>query len=145
MQTQATAKYIRIAPRKVRLVVDMVRGLTVAQAEPILKFSKKSAAEPVWKVIKSAAANAKQQYNLEYAQLKISQIYADEGFVMKRFKARAFGRAGGIMKRTSHVSVVLTSLENAAPAKGKKAKAASKAKAPVKAAKDEKEEAKKND
>lgn len=128
MQSQATAKYIRIAPRKVRLVVDMVRGLTVAQAEPMLKFSTKSAAEPVWKVIKSAAANAKQQFGLEYDQLKIAQIYADEGFVMKRFKARAFGRAGGIMKRTSHVAVVLESLAEAAP-KEKKAKAPAKKKA----------------
>ncbi|MCW1930377.1 MAG: 50S ribosomal protein L22 [Candidatus Kerfeldbacteria bacterium] len=143
MQTQATAKYIRIAPRKVRLVVDMVRGLTVAQAEPILQFSKKSAAEPVWKLIKSAAANAKQQYNLEYDQLKIAQIYADEGFVMKRFKARAFGRAGGIMKRTSHISVVLASLEQAAPAQAKKAKAVKTPKAGAK--KGETVEAKKND
>lgn len=127
MQSQATAKYIRIAPRKVRLVVDMVRGLTVAQAEPLLAFSTKSAAEPVWKVIKSAASNAKQQYGVENDQLKIAQIYADEGFVMKRFKARAFGRAGGIMKRTSHISVVLETIEKPVADKKPAAKKATRA------------------
>lgn len=117
MQIQATAKYIRISPRKVRLVADMVRGLSVSKAEPILKFSTKHAAEPIWKAVASAAANAKSRFDLTPEQLKIAQIMVDGAFVMKRFKARAFGRAADIKKRTSHISVILEPLTAAAEKK----------------------------
>lgn len=113
MIIEATAKYIRISPRKIRLVADMVRGLPVSKAEPMLKFSTKSAAEPVWKVVASAVANAKTRFDLSPDQLKIAQIMVDGAFVMKRFKARAFGRAGSIKKRTSHISVILEPLVKA--------------------------------
>jgi large subunit ribosomal protein L22 len=107
MSFQASAKSLRVSPRKVRLVIDQVRGLSVVKAESILLFMNKKSAQYVLKLILSAAANAKSTANVEKENLKITTIFADGGFVMKRFRARAFGRAVTIRKRTSHVTVVL--------------------------------------
>ncbi len=107
MSFEASAQSVRIAPRKVRLVVDQVRGLPVEKAESLLRFMDKKAATPVLKLIQSAAANAQNKSKVEKKNLKIRTIYADGGFVMKRFRARAFGRAVTIRKRTSHIHVVL--------------------------------------
>jgi len=107
MSFHASAKSIRVSPRKMRLVVDQVRGLPVPKAESILRFMNKKAAVSVLKLIQSAAANAESTAKVEKQNLKITTIFADGGFVMKRFRARAFGRAVTIRKRTSHVSVVL--------------------------------------
>jgi large subunit ribosomal protein L22 len=121
MQVKVTAKYIRIAPRKTRLVVDQVRGLSVEKAEQTLQFMNKAAAEPVLKAIRSAVANAEHNHQLDKANLYVAQIFANEGFKMKRFMPRAFGRASQVMKRTSHITVVLDEKEKkvtpAAPAK----------------------------
>lgn len=107
MKVRAVAKFIRYSPRKTRLVVDVVRGKSVAEAERLLMFMNKKAAEPVLKVIRSAAANAEHNFKLKKDQLVVAEIQANEGFVMKRFRPRAFGRAATLRKRTSHVSVVL--------------------------------------
>lgn len=96
-----------MSPRKVRLVVDLVRGLDVRAAEAQLKFYRKEAARPVLKVIQSAAANATNNFKLSPDGLYIKKIYVDGGPVLKRWRARAFGRAAGIKKRTAHVTVVL--------------------------------------
>lgn len=128
MKVQAKAKFIRISPRKARLVVDQVRGLSVEKAENILNFMNKKAAEPVLKLIKSAVANAEHNYKLNKKSLVIKEIFADEGFTMKRFTPRAFGRASKIRKRTTHISVVLEGKEATPAAKPKKAEK----KAPVK-------------
>lgn len=107
MQVTAKAKTVRISPRKVRLVLDQVRGLSVADAQQTLKYMNKGAAEPVLKLINSAKANAENNFNLNSDNLYIAEIKADEGFTIKRFRPRAFGRAGMIRKRTSHITVVL--------------------------------------
>lgn len=107
MKVHAKVKFVRISPRKARLVVDQVRGLPVAKAESMLAFMNKKAAEPVLKLIKSAVANAEHNYKLEKKNLVVKEIFADEGFTIKRYRPRAFGRAGAIRKRTSHISVVL--------------------------------------
>lgn len=120
MSFQATAKSIRVSPRKMRLVVDQVRGLPVTKAESILRFMNKKAASSVLKLIQSAAANAKDTAKVEKENLKVATIFADGGFVMKRFRARAFGRAVTIRKRTSHVTVVLDETAPKMTAKQKK-------------------------
>lgn len=107
MKVRSSAKYIRIAPRKVRLVVDQVRGKSVTEAERVLTFMNKRAAQPVLKVIRAAAADAEHNFKLNRADLVVKTITANQGFMMKRFKARAFGRAGMIQKITTHVDVVL--------------------------------------
>lgn len=122
MSFYATAKSLRVSPRKVRLVIDQVRGLPVVKAESILRFMNKKSAAYVLKLIQSAAANAKNTSNIEKENLKITKIFADGGFVMKRFRARAFGRAVTIRKRTSHVTVELDQISpNAKPVKAPKA------------------------
>lgn len=104
---RATAKYIRIAPRKVRLVVDLIRGKGVQEAWSLLEFTPKRAAFPVKKVLESAIANAKNNNDMAPESLVVSQVFVDEGPVMKRFTPRARGRASGIIKRTSHITVVV--------------------------------------
>jgi large subunit ribosomal protein L22 len=111
MKVQAKSKYIRISPRKVRLVVDLVRGKKAEEALSILKFTKKAAASEVAKTIKSAIANAEHNFNLRKKDLIISEIKADEGPMLKRFQPRAKGVAYEIKKRTSHISVSLETQE----------------------------------
>ena len=108
MEAKAIAKFIRISPRKVRQVADLVRGKKIGEALAILKFTPKAAALPIEKVVKSAVANAEHNYELDTDALYISQIYVDQGPTLKRFKPRAMGRADLIRKRTSHITVVVS-------------------------------------
>jgi large subunit ribosomal protein L22 len=96
-----------MAPRKVRLVVDLVRGLPVAEAERRLTFLKKDASRPVLKLLQSAIANAEHNFNLDRATLVVKSIAADGGTTLKRFRPRAHGRAAPIRKRTTHITIVL--------------------------------------
>lgn len=110
-EVRAVIKYVRMSPRKVRLVIDQVRGLAVDDALAILKFTPKAAAKPVAKVIKSAMANAEENFGLSREDLYVSQIFADVGPTHKRWKAGARGRVKPILKRTSHITVVLEEME----------------------------------
>lgn len=115
MKITASAKNIRISPRKVRLVIDQVRGLSVTDAERVLVMMNKKAATPVLKLVRSAAANAVHNNKADRNTLVVSEIQANEGFTIKRYRARAFGRAAKVRKRTTHISIVLTAPD--APAK----------------------------
>ena len=103
---RAKLRYLRVAPRKARLVVDLVRGKNVAEAINILTFTRRAASEPVRKVIESAIANA-ESADANVDRLFVEQIFVDEGPTMRRFRPRAMGRATRINKRTSHVTCVL--------------------------------------
>jgi ribosomal protein L22 len=105
---RASARYVRVAPRKARLVADQVRGLTVPEARTLLAFSARGASRDLAKLIASAAANAENNHELVADDLRIAEIQVDEGPTLKRWRARARGRATKIEKRTSHVSVALT-------------------------------------
>ena len=105
MEVKATCKYIRRSPQKVRLVIDAVRGKSVDEAVAILRFLPNAAAREVLSVVKSAAANAENNYQMAPEDLVITRIYADVGPTFKRFRARARGMASPILKRTSHITV----------------------------------------
>lgn len=107
VEARAVAKYIRMSPRKVRLVVDLVRGQGVDEALTMLRFTPKAAARVVAKVIASAAANADEAYGISSDELYISDIRADAGPTLKRGRAGARGRYKPILKRSSHITVVL--------------------------------------
>ena len=107
VEVRAVAKYIRMSPRKVRLVVDLVRGRDVEEALTMLRFTPKAAAKVVAKVIASAAANADEAYGISSDELYISDIRADAGPTLKRGRAGARGRYKPILKRSSHITVVL--------------------------------------
>ena len=105
---KASATHIRIAPRKVRTVVDTVRGMSVSQAMSILAFTRKKAALPVQKLLKSAVANAAENNGIsDVDTLVIDRIMVDEGPTLKRYMPRARGRATPIRKRTSHIRIIL--------------------------------------
>ena len=104
----ARARYVRITPMKARRVVDMVRGMPAQEAITVLQFAPQGAAETVRKLIASAVANAETTEGLDATDLVISQAMVDEGPTMKRWRARAQGRASRINKRTSHITVVVT-------------------------------------
>ena len=108
MQAKAIARTIRIAPRKARLVVDLIRGKSVDEALAILRYTPRAASPIVEKVLKSAVANAEHNYNMDTANLVVDQAYVDEGPTMKRYRARAKGRATQINKRTSYITVVVS-------------------------------------
>ncbi len=108
MQAKAVAKQVRIAPRKARLVVDLIRGKEVGEAIAILRHTPKAASPIVEKVLKSAIANAEHNYEMDPDNLVISEAYVDEGITLKRFRPRAQGRASRINKRTSHITVVVS-------------------------------------
>jgi large subunit ribosomal protein L22 len=110
-EVRATVKYVPMSPRKVRLVIDQVRGMAVDEALAILKFTPKAAAKPVTKVIESAIANAEENFGLAREDLRISEIFADGGPTHKRWKAGARGRAKPRLKRSSHITVVLEETE----------------------------------
>ncbi|PYZ95651.1 MULTISPECIES: 50S ribosomal protein L22 [Alteribacter] len=112
MEAKAVAKQVRIAPRKVRLVVDLIRGKKVGEAISILRHTPKTASPVVEKLVNSAIANAEHNYEMEPDNLVVSQVFVDEGVTLKRFRPRAMGRASRINKRTSHITVVLTEKEN---------------------------------
>ena len=107
MEVSAVAKDTGISPRKVRPLVDMIRGKKVDEALTILRFAPTPAARIVAKVVKSAAANADNNFQMEPANLKIAVIFADEARTMKRFRPRARGRASPILKRSSHITVIV--------------------------------------
>ncbi len=108
MDVRAKARYVRISPRKVRLVLDAVRNLHPEKAVIHLSLMPQKSARPVRKLIESAIANAENNFKLKKADLKIKSLVADEGPTIKRWRPRAFGRAAMIRKRTSHISVVLS-------------------------------------
>lgn len=108
MEAKAIAKYVRIAPRKVNLVAAEIRGKQVDEALAILKFTPKRGAKVLEKVVKSAIANAENNNDMDRENLYISEVYANQGPTLKRWRPRAQGRAFPILKRTSHVGVVVT-------------------------------------
>jgi ribosomal protein L22 len=111
-EVRATAKYVRVAPRKARLVADQVRGMHIEQARALLAFSPRGAAQDIQKLINSAAANAENNHDLIGDEMKITTITVDEGPTLRRFRPRALGRATPINKRTSHIAVALTPVED---------------------------------
>ena len=108
MQAKAVAKTVRIAPRKARMVLDLIRGKEVGEAIAILKLTNKRTSPVVEKLIKSAVANAEHNYDMDIDSLYISEAYANEGPTLKRFRPRAQGRATKINKRTSHITIVVS-------------------------------------
>ena len=108
MQAKAVAKTVRIAPRKARMVVDLIRGKQVGEAVAILKHTPKAVSPIVEKVLNSAIANAEHNYEMDAENLLIKEAYVDEGPTLKRFRPRAQGRASQINKRTSHITIVLS-------------------------------------
>jgi large subunit ribosomal protein L22 len=107
MEVNAKARFVRISPRKARLVVDAVRGLDVIEAQQQLQFMQKKAAKVVLKLLNSAIANAENNFELKRTNLFIKKLVADDGPTYKRWMPRAFGRATPLRKRTSHISIVL--------------------------------------
>jgi large subunit ribosomal protein L22 len=107
MEARAVAKYIRISPRKVRIVIDLIRGKKVGEAFAILKYTPKAASEVVEKVLKSAVANAEHNYDMNSDNLYVAEVYADQGPTLKRIHPRSRGQAFKILKRSSHVTVAV--------------------------------------
>ncbi|MCX7634959.1 MAG: 50S ribosomal protein L22 [Syntrophales bacterium] len=110
MEARAVAKYVRVSPQKARLVVDLIRGKKVGEAQKVLTFNRKYSASIVAKVLKSALANARQNPNIDEKVLYVKEAYVDQGPSLKRWRARAQGRAAAIKKRMSHITVVLDEL-----------------------------------
>ena len=107
MVAKAQARFIRIAPRKARLVMDLIRGKDVDNALSVLRFTPRKGAKIIEKVLNSAVANAQNNHDMNKGELVIAQGYVDEGPVLKRFRPRAQGRASRIRKRTSHITLIL--------------------------------------
>lgn len=107
MRVHARASYVRQSPSKVRRVLDLVRGLTVDQARHVLHFVDRRATEPIRKVLESAVANAAHNHALEASELRVVEAFADEGPTLKRYRPRARGRATPILKRTTHITIVV--------------------------------------
>ena len=111
MEVKATAKTIRVQPRKVRLVLNLIRGKDVEEAEAICKFTPNKGGYLVGKVLHSAIANAVNNEDLDESNLYVKECYANEGITMKRYMPRAKGSASAIHKRTSHITVVVAEKE----------------------------------
>ena len=111
MEAKAIAKTVRIAPRKVRLVVDLIRGKNVADAAAILKLTQKGSTVAVEKDLKSAAANAVNNLNMDKSKLYVKSAFVNEGPTLKRYLPRAKGSASSLLKRTSHITIVLAERE----------------------------------
>ncbi|MDY2685804.1 MAG: 50S ribosomal protein L22 [Selenomonadaceae bacterium] len=107
METKAVAKYVRIAPRKVRVVMDLIRGKNVADAFAILKFTPKAGADVVEKVLRSAVANAENNFDMDVDKLYVKTAFVDQGPTLKRIHPRSRGQAFKILKRTSHVTIIV--------------------------------------
>ena len=107
MEAKAVAKYLRIAPRKVRVVMDLIRGKNVAEAFAILKFTPKVGADAIEKVLKSAVANAENNFDMNVDKLFISTAFVDQGPTMKRIHPRSRGQAFKILKRSSHITIAV--------------------------------------
>lgn len=108
MQAKAHANNVRISPRKVKLVIDLIRGKQVGDAIAILRHTPKSASPVVEKLLNSAIANAEHNYQMDVNKLVVEQVYVNQGPTLKRFRPRAMGRASRINKRTSHISIVVS-------------------------------------
>ena len=119
MPVTVKLKNLRIAPRKVRLVADLIRGKSVEMAQNILSFATKKATSPFLKLLKSAVASAKNNFQLEESNLYISKILVDEGQKYKRWRARARGRVGEIQKKTSHITLFLDEIVKKPPKKSR--------------------------
>ena len=111
MEARAQATYVRISPRKVKIVLDLIRNKPLDEAIAIAHFTTKSAAEPIEKLLKSAAANAENNHNMHKNNLYVAECYVCPGPILKRIRPRAQGRAYRIEKRTSHITVVLKEAE----------------------------------
>jgi ribosomal protein L22 len=109
---KASARYVRVAPRKARLIADQVRGMHIESARALLQFSPRGAAHPIHKLINSAAANAENNHDLIGDEMRVASITVDEGPTLRRYRPRAMGRATPINKRTSHIRVALTPVED---------------------------------
>ncbi|HPZ90943.1 MAG: 50S ribosomal protein L22 [Firmicutes bacterium] len=107
MEVKASARYVRIAPRKVRIVVDLIRGKAVGEALAILRNTPRAASPLVEKVLKSAVANAEHNYDLKADNLFVTKAYVDQGPTLKRYRPRARGMAARIHKKTSHITVMV--------------------------------------
>jgi large subunit ribosomal protein L22 len=107
VEAKATAKYVRMSPRKARLVVDQIRGKSVQEAQAILKVLPNRPAEPIYKVLYSAMANAENNYAMNRDNLYVAKAFIDQGPVLKRYRARARGMASRIRKPTSHITIIL--------------------------------------
>ena len=105
---RASSRYVRVAPRKARLIADQVRGLHIEQARALLAFSPRGAARDIGKLIEAAAANAENNHDFVADEMRIAEITVDEGPTLRRFRPRAQGRATRINKRTSHIAVALS-------------------------------------
>ncbi len=112
MEVRAVAKDTGVSPRKVRLLIDMVRGKKVDEALTMLKFVPSPTARVVAKVIKSAAANAESNLQMSSSDLKIVRLFADEARTLKRYRPRSRGRASPILKRSSHITVIVAEQES---------------------------------
>ena len=112
MEARAKARYVRVTPRKARRVVDLIRGLPAEEAQAILQFSPQGASDPVGKVLASAIANADHVAGRDRGMLWVRRAWVDEGPTLKRYRPRALGRATPIHKRTSHIAVALTPVED---------------------------------
>mgnify|MGYP000874292428 CR=1 FL=1 len=103
----AVARYIRLSPRKVKIVIDLIRGKKVNDAAAILQFTPKAASEPVLKLLNSAIANGENNQDLSRDTMYVAEVYANQGPTLKRFRPRAHGRASSIRKRSSHITIIL--------------------------------------
>jgi large subunit ribosomal protein L22 len=119
MTVIAKLRYLRIAPRKVRLMADLIRGKRIEEAQNILNFKVKKTSLPLLKLLKQAVANAKNNFQLDESNLYIAKILVDEGPKYKRWRARARGRAEEIQKKTSHITVILDEIVKKPPKESK--------------------------
>ena len=125
VESIARVKHIRVTPMKARRVIDMIRGKQAEEALAILKFAPQAASEPVYKLVASAIANARVKADatntyLDEQDLVVARAFVDEGTTLKRFRPRAQGRASRVLKRTSHITVVLATPDHLAAKAGKK-------------------------
>ena len=120
MEVTAKLRYLRIAPRKVREVADLIRGKKTGEAQTLLKFLVRKSANPMLKLLKGAVASAHHDFQLEQSNLYISKITVDEGPKLKRWRAASRGRSAPIMKRTSHITIILDEIKKTKVTKKKK-------------------------
>ena len=111
MESRAQVKMVRISSRKVKIVIDLIRGKSIGEAFAILRLTPKAASPIVEKLLKSAVANAEHNYNMDVEKLYVKEVFVGEGPTLKRFRPRAQGRATQILKRTSHTTVVVAEKE----------------------------------
>ena len=130
-EVRAEAKWVRLSARKARVVLEHIRGRSVPEARTVLAFTQRAAAREIEKVLRSAVANAEANHGLVGDQLVVSAAYADEGPTMKRFRARARGRASRIFKRTCHITIRLTPGEQTAQPRRAQSAAPAAAEAPT--------------